>query len=177
MQVATPGHRYEMINIQPGYIVVEHEVRSGAMRSYFSADPVPPIDDYREGSLTWKYSGVVQSFHFDLRDRATGTVTPFDDLMGLVPYVACRADSDIYRLGELAQEQKIWIYVALSHHALDTGHLGRWLDKLRILNRYFSERLGTPNKKVLILPDYFGLRSEFDHGQIMADIGLTAMDA
>jgi hypothetical protein len=177
MQVATPGHRYEMTNIQPGYIVVEHEVRSGAMRSYFSADPVPPIDDYREGSLTWKYSGVVQSFHFDVRDRATGVVTRFDDLLGLVPYVACRADSDLYRLGELAQEQKIWIYVALSHHALDTAHLGAWLDKLRILNRYFGERLGTPNKKVLILPDYFGLRSEFDHGQIMADIGLTAMDA
>ncbi|MBE3072846.1 MAG: hypothetical protein IMZ67_07705 [Acidobacteria bacterium] len=176
MQGATPGHRYEMINIQPGYIIVEHEVHSRAMRSFFSADPVPPIDDYREGSQIWKYSGVVQSFHFDIRDRATADVTSFSDLMGLVPYMACRADSDIYRLGELAREQKIWIYVALTHHPLDTARLGHWLDRLRILNRYFGERLGTPSKKILVLPDYFGLRVEFDHGQIMADIGLTAMD-
>lgn len=176
MEVGTASHRYEMVNIQPGYIVVEHEVFSRAMRSYFSSDPVPPVEEYREGSKIWKFSGMAQSFHFDLRDRATGEVIPFGDLMGLVPYVACRPDSDVYRLGELAQEQKIWIYVALTHQPLDTQRLGPWLDKLRVLNRYFSERLASPGKKVLILPDYFGLHREFEHGQIMADINLTGLD-
>ena len=58
----------------------------------------------------------------------------------------------------------------------DGSPLGPWLDKVRILNRYFNERLSTPNKKILILPDYFGLHREFNHGQIMADFELTAME-
>jgi hypothetical protein len=176
MQGSTPGHRYEMINVRPGYIIVEHEVRSRAMRSYFSTDPVPPTEDYREGAQTWSYSGMAQSFRFDIRDRATGEVTEFGDLLGLVLSFAAPATSDVYKLGELAQEQKVWIYVAVTHQGLDTASHGPWLERLRVLNRYFSERIGSPQKKILILPDYFGLREQFDHGQIMADIGLTAMD-
>ena len=114
--------------------------------------------------------------HFDIREVATGRLTKFDDLLGLVPHTGCPPDSDIYRLGEIAQEQKIWIYVAVPHRALDSSGLGVWAEKLKVLNRYFSERLGTPNKKILILPDYFGLQEQFDHGMIMADIGLTTME-
>jgi len=45
-----------------------------------------------------------------------------------------------------------------------------------VLNRYFGERLATPNKKILILPDYFGVHEQFDHGMVVADVGLTAME-
>ena len=169
-------HRYEMVNIQPGYLIVEHEVFSRQMRSYFSAEEVPPIEEYREGQQIWKYSGMAQSFHFDIREVTTGHLTRFDDLLGLVPHTGCPPDSDIYRLGEIAQEQKVWIYVAVPHRPLDSSGLGVWAEKLKVLNRYFSERLGTPNKKILILPDYFGLQEQFDHGMIMADVGLTTME-
>jgi hypothetical protein len=171
-----PGHRYEMVNKRPGYVIVEHEVHSRAMRSYFSAEPAPPIEEYREGPQIWKYSGMAQTVHFDIRDTETGEVTAFDELLGLVSYTACRKTSDIYRLGELALEQRIWLYVAVTHRSHEGSALGPWLDKLRVLNRYFSERLSTPNKKILILPDYFGLHTEFNHGQIMADFELTAME-
>ena len=67
-----PAHRYEMVNIRPGYIIVEHEVFSRAMRSYFSTQEIPPIEEYREGAKIWKFSGMAQSFHFDLLDRQTG---------------------------------------------------------------------------------------------------------
>jgi hypothetical protein len=176
MDGARPEHRYQMVHIRSGYVIVEHEVHSRAMRSYFSPDPVPPIEEYREGSQIWKYSGMAQTIHFDVLDSGSGLVTAFDELMGLVSYTACRKDSDIYRLGELAQEQRIWLYIAVTHRPADGSPLGPWLDKVRILNRYFNERLSTPNKKILILPDYFGLHREFNHGQIMADFELTAME-
>ncbi len=176
MQPERPTHRYEMVNIRPGYIIVEHEVFSRSMRSYFSAQEIPPIEEYREGQQIWKFSGMAQSFHFDLLDHETGEVTSFDDLLGLVPYTACPPDSDVYRLGEFAQEQRIWIYVAVSHGRPEAGRMGAWIDKLKALNRYFGERLSTPNKKVLILPDYFGLQDTFNHGQILADFGLTSME-
>ncbi len=177
MEGPKSGHRYTMVNVRPGYVIVDHEVFSKAMRSYFSAEAHPPVEEYREGAQIWKYSGMAQSFQFDLRDCTTGQVTRFDDLLGLVPYSACADTSDIYHLGELAQAEKVWVYVAISHRAGDVRGQADWLDKLKLLNRYFGERLATPNKKILILPDYFGLYREFSHGQILADFGLTAMEA
>ncbi len=176
MEGARAVHRYEMVNHRPGYVVVEHEVHTRAMRSYFSPEAVPPVEEYREGDRIWKFSGTAQTVHFDIRDTATGDLVSFDELLGLVSYTACRRDSDIYRLGELAQEQRIWLYVAVTHRASEGGPLGGWLDKLVVLNRYFNERLRTPNKKILILPDYFGLHREFNHGQIMADFEMTVME-
>jgi len=176
MDGAKPGHRYEMVNVRPGYVIVEHEVFSKQMRSYFSPEAVPPVEEYREGPKIWKFSGMAQSFQFDLSDRTTGQVTKFDDLLGLAPYSGCPADSDVHRLGDLAQAEKIWIYVAITHGPVEGTRQAAWLEKLRILNRYFGERVATPNKKILILPDYFGLYKEFSHGQILADFGLTAME-
>ena len=176
MDGARPVHRYEMVNRRSGYVVVEHEVHSRAMRSYFTPEAVPPVEEYREGPQIWKFSGTAQTVHFDIRDTATGEVVSFDELLGLVSYTACRKETDIYRLGELAQEQRVWLYVAVTHRPSEGSPLGPWLDKLRVLNRYFNERLSTPNKKILILPDYFGLHREFNQGQIMADFELTVME-
>ena len=176
MPPAEPSPRYEMVNVRPGYLIVEHEVFSRRMRSYFTTEPVPPIEEYREGAEIWKFSGVVQSFHFDIRDSATGAVTGFDDLLGLVPHTACAADTDIYRLGEIAREQRVWIYVAVPLGPAGGAVLSAWVEKLAVLNRYFGERLATPNKKILILPDYFGVHEQFDHGMVVADVGLTAME-
>lgn len=176
MEAATPGHRYQMVNVRPGYVIVEHEVFSKQQRSYFSPQEAAAAEEYREGAKIWKFSGMAQSFQFDLRDCSTGEVTRFDDLLGLIPYNGCPTTSDVYRLGDLAQAEKIWIYVAITPRPVETTRETAWLDKLRLLNRYFGERLQTPNKKILIIPDYFGLYKEFSHGQILADFGLTALE-
>ena len=124
----------------------------------------------------WKLSGMAQSFRFDLLDRATGELISFDDMLGLVPHIACPPESDIYRLGEFAREQRIWIYVAISHRPLQPADMPGWIGKLTALNRYYGERVTTPDKKVLILPDYFGLHEQFNHGQVLADFGLTSLE-
>ncbi len=177
MEAERPAHRYEMVNVRPAYIIFEHEVNSGATRSYFSTEDVPPIEEYREGRGVWKHLGVAQSFRFDLRDTTTGDLTPLDDLLGLVPYTSCPEDTDVHKIGWFAEEQKIWIYVAVSHRRMDAAAMSEWIGKLKVLNRYFGERLSTPNKRILILPDYFGLHERFTHGLLMVDFGLTTMEA
>ena len=77
---------------------------AASVRSYFSAEPVPPDEEYREGNRIWKYSGMAQSFQFDVRDNATGEIIPFRELLGLLYYGCCKPDSDIYRIGEIAHE-------------------------------------------------------------------------
>lgn len=174
MEGATEGHRYTMVNVRPGYVIVEHEVFSRQMRAYFSAEAHPPVEEYREGKQIWKFSGMAQSLQFDLCDCTTGQVTKFDDLLGLIPYSACSPASDVYRLGDLAQSEKIWTYIAITNRA--DSRDPAWLEKLRMLNRYFDERIQSPNKKIFIAPDFFALYKEFSHGQILADPGLTTME-
>jgi len=175
MEAGSPAYRYEMVEVRPGYIVVEHELKSKAMRAYFSPDPVAPIEEYREGNRVWQHTATAQSFRFSIRDTTTGEVTPFDELLGLAFYGSCPEGSEVWELGDLAQEYRVSIYVAVTGEA-GGPRSGLPIEKLRILNRYFNERLRNREKKILILPDRFGLYREFSHGHIMVDLGLTAME-
>ena len=176
MESGSPNFRYEMVNIQPGYIVVEKEMFSLAARSYFSAEPSPPVEEYREGGQFWKSSPVAQSVRFDIRDNQTREVISFAELLGLAYWASCRPESEIYKIGDMAQENRVSVYVAVTFERAGRSGPGIPMEKLRILNRYFNERLQRPDKKILILPDYFDLYKEFSTGQIMADLGLTAME-
>ncbi len=176
MRGEPPRFRHEMVNVQPGYIIVEHEIFSKAMRSYFSAEPSPPVEEYREGNKIWKFSAMAQSFRFDIRDHETGEVVSFPELLGLIFWGNCRSDQEIFQLGDVAQETKISVYVAVTYEAADGSRLNITLDKVKLLNRYFNERLQDRDKKILILPDYFNLYKEFSYGQVLVDMGLTAME-
>jgi hypothetical protein len=165
-----------MVNVQPGYVIVERERFSGAARSYFSGEPVPPKEEYTEGKQVWSFSGMAQSFQFDIRDTSTGTVTPFRELLGLLYYGCCKEESDIHRLGALAHELDISVYIAITYEAPDGSRLNISMEKIQILNQLFNERLKSPGKKILILPDFFDLYKEVSHGQITIDFGLTSLE-
>lgn len=175
MEAERSAYRYEMVDVRPGYIVVEHELQSKAMRAYFSPDPVAPIEEYREGNRVWLHTATAQSFRFSIRDSSTGEVTSFDELLGLAFYGSCPKGSEVFEIGDLAQEHKVSIYVAVTGEG-GGSPAGLAVEKLRILNRYYNERLRNKEKKILILPDRFGLYREFSHGHIMVDLGLTAME-
>jgi hypothetical protein len=168
--------RYEMVNVQLGYIIIEHDVYSTAMRSWFSSEPVPPKEEYREGRQIWKYSGMAQSFRFDIRDGETGELLKYDELLGLLYYGSCKKDSEVYGIGELAHDNNISVYVAITYEGPDGKRVMLGAEKLRILNRAFNDRLRTPGKKILILPDIFGLYKEISYGEIMIDFGLTSLE-
>lgn len=176
MNVDRRAHRYELTEIQPGYVIIEREMYSQIARSYFSAEAVPPKEPYREGNQVWSFWEMAQSVRFSVLDTRTGEVTRFPELLGLLYYASCKPDSDLYRIGELALDNKVSIYVAVTYEAPDGGKLNISMDKILILNRVFNERLQSREKKILILPDTFGLYRELSYGEIMLDFGLTALD-
>ena len=175
METGNARFRYEMSGVRQGWVVVEHEIRTMAKRAYFSAGPASPVEEYREGKDVWTPAEVAQSFRFDLRDNETGETIPFDELLGLAFWGSCPKSSAIWDLGDVAQEQRISVYVAVTFGGGDVPARSLAPEKLRALNRYFNERLRDPGKKILILPDLFGLYREFSHGHTMVDPGLTAM--
>lgn len=168
--------RYQMVNVRPGHIIVEHDILSRAVRSYFSDEPVPPVEEYREGKRIWQFVGMAQSFQFDVRDQQTTETIPFRELLGLLYYGCCKEESDIRRIGELAHENRISIYIAITYETPDGSRSTLPDEKLRILNRLFNERLHTPDKKILVLPDLFDLYRTMSYGEIMIDFGLTSME-
>jgi hypothetical protein len=168
--------RYQMVNVRPGHVIVEHDLLSRAVRSYFSDEPVPPVEEYREGRRIWQYAGMAQSFQFDVKDNESGAVVPFRELLGLLYYACCKEDSVIRRVGDLAHDNKISIYIAITYEGADGGKTALAPEKLQVLNTMFNERLRTPNKKILILPDLFDLYKTMSYGEIMIDFGLTSME-
>ena len=167
--------RYEMVNVRPGYLIIEQENQTLARRSYFAAEQTPPLEEYREGNRFWKPHEAAQAFQFDVRDTRTGEVVSFGELAGLLYYGCCARDSALHKMGDLAHEQRISLYVAITTES-EEGPAPMPLEKVRVLNTLFNERLTSPGKKVLILPDLFDLQREITYGQIAIDFGLTSME-
>lgn len=176
MNSPEPTPRYQMVNIRAGHVIVEHDMHSRAVRSYFSAEPTPPVEEYWEGRRMWKYWGAAQSVQFDVRDNETGATIPYNELLGLLYYACCKEESDIHRIGELAQERRISIYIAITYETAEGAPTQLAADKVRILNQLFNDRLRDRTKKILILPDLFDLYRTMSYGQIMIDFGLTSME-
>ncbi len=176
MTTETRTCRYEMVNVRPGFLMIEQEIHTLAKRSYFVAETVPPLEEYREGNAFWKPLDAAQTFQFDMRDTETGAVVTFDELLGLLYYGCCDKGSDIYKMGDLAHDVRVSVYVAITTAEKDGTRSTLPLEKVRILNRLFNDRLVSPHKKLLILPDLFGLAREISYGQMAIDFGLTSME-
>jgi hypothetical protein len=168
--------RYQMVNVRLGHVIMEHDILSRAVRSYFSDAPIPPVEEYREGPHHWHYAGMAQSFQFDVRDGSSGEVIAFRELLGLVYYGCAKADTPLRRLGEIAHENGISVYVAVAYENPDGTVRALAPEKVRVLNALFNERLRTPGKKILILPDLFDLYRTVSYGDIMIDFGLTSLE-
>ncbi len=171
------SYRYERVNVRPGYVTIEKERFSRKLRAYFSEGPSPAREEYREGKEEWKPVADAQSVRFDLKDTRTGEIIKLDELLGLLYYACTKPGSDLYRMGELAHERNIHVYVAIPCET-GAGHRENLsLMKLSVLNYAFNERLKTREKMILILPDYFQLYQDLTYGEIMIDFGMTSMEA
>lgn len=177
MTPAEKPHRYEMVNVQLGYVIVERDQVTSKMRAYFSAEPVPPKESYREGEHIWSYAGMGQSFQFDVRDNQSGEVVRYRELLGLMYYACAKPETTLHRIGHLAHDNKISIYIAITYEGPDGQRPEMSPEKIAILNRLWNERLRSPDKKILILPDWFDLYRAMAYGEIMIDFGLTSMES
>lgn len=167
--------RYAMVNVRMGHVVLEQGLKTGRRRAYFSAEPVAPVEEYWDGAEQWAFTDAAQSMQFDVRDAVTGDTIPFRELLGLMYWGCAPEDSLLHRIGDVAQANRVSIYVAITYEAPDGTPTRLAEGKVAILNALFNDRLTRANKKILVLPDLFDLYRDMNHGQIMIDFGLTAM--
>jgi len=77
----------------------------------------------------------------------------------------------------VAHENGVSVYVAIAYENPDGSVRALAPEKIRVLNALFNDRLRTPGKKILILPDVFDLYKTMSYGEIMIDFGLTSLES
>ena len=159
--MSTCNHKWSMVNIRNGYLVVEGCYECKARASFFSTEPRPPVDDYQDGKHFWTYFGSFQAVKFDLACDDCGEVVNLDDMMGLMLSTCRDPECEVARI--TAREGRgTWVYVAL---CADSTHAsGKCVSDAGIKD---------PDKKVVVVPCVKCKSIDTCQGIVIADTGLT----
>ncbi len=168
-------HKWVMTNLRSGYLVIEGCFHCRNRISFFSDEPVPPIDDYQEGEHFWSHLADYQASKFDLQCQTCGTTVPLKEVMAMMLCMKCNPECGVYKAGLREGDRKTWVYVAL---CADTSHASRTCiteEGIRALNEYFNTGLEGLAKRIVVVP--CDLRKSVDtcQGIVLADVGLTEM--
>ena len=165
-------HKWFMSNFRAGYLVVEGCMHCGGRSSFFSDEPVPPIDEYCEGKHFWTYMGSSQTVKFDLQCSGCGQIVTFNDMTALM---LSTCDDPDCAVGDLVRQ---WgdgpgVYVALCGD--NTHATGKCVssDGIEALNRYFNQEKGPSEKQVVVVPCKLCNSIDRCKGILIADVGLT----
>jgi hypothetical protein len=165
-------HEWFMCNLRNGYLVVEGCWECGARSSFFSAEPVPPIDEYREGHHFWSYMGSFQTVKFDLECRLCRLRVCLDDVNGLMMSECTNPEC---RVGALAMEPGAGALVYVALCADSTHSSGKCVspDGIAALNEYFNPHLEDLGRRVVVVPCRMCSSVDRCPGTMIVDIGLT----
>jgi len=165
-------HQWNMCHVRHGYLVVESCFECGGRRSFFSTEPAPPVDEYREGQHFWSWVADFQSVKFDLACRACGFTIDLDDVNGVMLSECTDAGCAV---GALVKQQgpANFVYVALCPDS--THAAGRCVspEGIEALTQYFNQNLGALDRKILVVPCKMCDSIDRCRGTIIADVGLT----
>lgn len=166
------NHKWSMVNIQNGYLVVEGCYKCKARASFFSVEPAPPIDNYHDGEHYWKHLGSSQGVKFDLKCELCGKEVRLDDMMGLMLSTCTNPDCEVARISD-GSDQVTWTYVALCADSTHPG--GRCVsdEGIRALTEYFSANIKDPDKRIVVVPCRMCCSIDTCEGIVITDTNLT----
>jgi hypothetical protein len=166
-------HTWKMTRVRDGFIVTEKCYHCKLDRVFFSYEEVPPKDEYKEGDHYWNYAGSAQSVKFDMECTKCHKVVSFEDLMGLMHCVGCDPKCKFNIVAQICEGQNIWVYGALARH-LDKD-IDLPVESLDVLTDYFTSRLRTPGKKILVLPGSLRSNPDTCRGEMLKDAGMLSL--
>ena len=173
MSKAACHHQWTMTNVRSGYLVIEGCFHCKNRISYFSQEPVAPIDDYHEGEHYWSHLAHYQASQFDLKCEKCDAEIPLKDVMALMLCTECDPNCGVYAAGKQEPDKKTWAYAALCANTSHSPNKCIAPESLSALNEYFNQGIKDPAKKIAVVP--CSLRKSVDtcQGIVLADFGLT----
>lgn len=144
-------HRWDMTDVEFGYVVFEKCYHCNKIRTYFSAQDAPvPWDKYREGDCFWTRVEVAQSFRFNLKCSQCGHLEKFDDVLGFLYCPGCMEDCEVEILQKRHEKEKTRILVAFGHLS-DKAANPITERRTGILTDYFNQRRDTSRSRMKIV--------------------------
>ena len=175
MRQADCRHKWAVANKRDGYLVIEGCFHCGGRISFFSEEPFPPREDYREGEHFWSFLGGYQATKFDLQCEHCNHLVPLDDVMALMLCTVCDPQCEVGRRAQQESGGRTWPYVAL---CADTSHAGGRCtspEGIQALTEYYNSGLRGAAKKIVVVPCSLRRSPDTCQGIVLADVGLTEM--
>lgn len=166
-------HNLAMTNVRSGYLIVEGCYKCKARASFFSTEPVPPVDNYHDGVHYWKHLGSSQAVKFDLECSDCGEIISLGDMMGLMLSTCRDPDCEVGQLSAKSGEGT-FVYVALCADSTHPGGKCVSDDGIKALTDYFNQNIKDPNKKIVVVPCKMCCSIDRCEGIVIADTDLTA---
>lgn len=170
--MSTCNHRWSMVNIRNGYLVIEGCAKCKARSSSFSTEPLALVDDYHEGEHFWSYLSSAQAVKFDLQCDACGEVIRLDELMGLMLSTCQEPDCEVGRIASSAGKGT-WVYVALCGDSTHTFGTCVSDAGIEALTAYFNAQIKDRDKRIVVVPCIKCNTIDTCEGIVIADTGLT----
>jgi len=168
-------HRWEMDDVQFGFVAFERCFHCNGLRTFFSLEPTPVIgDEYREGQCYWSRAENAQSFRFGLRCSRCGERQTFDELMGLLFCTGCDAECKVDELRRQHETAGSWVLVAFGF--MDREKRASVPEaKLEALADYFNQRRDPSRKQVRLVS--YELIGDFSRceGDFLHDVGMLSL--
>jgi len=172
---ASCRHRWTMTHLRPGYLVVEGCFHCRQRTSFFSTEPVPPIDDYREGDHFWTHLGDFQASVFDLRCERCGREVPLKDVLAIMLCLRCDPECGVYKAGGEPPAAGTWVYAALCANTSHVSGVCVSDTGIQALNEYFNAGLESSGKRIVVVPCRLRRSVDKCQGVVLADVGLTEL--
>jgi hypothetical protein len=167
-------HRWDMTDVEFGYVVFEKCYHCKKIRTFFSTEDAPVLwDKYREGDCFWSRVEVAQSFRFNLKCSECGNLENFGDIMGFLFCTGCMDDCEVEILQKKYEKERTWLLVAFGHLSEAATNPIPPL-KTDVLTDYFNQRRDTSRSQMKIVSyelvkDLSRCKGEFIH-----DVGMLS---
>ena len=164
-------HHWSMTDVRGGFLVVEGCYHCGARSSFFSTEPVPPRDEYREGEHIWEYLSGDQAVSFGLRcdlcDASPDLSAMTALMMSLCEDPDCEVGRLAARLGSRAS-----VYVALCGDSThESGHCVSD-EGVAALEAYFNQGRRPGRRRIVVVPCSLRNHADWCRGVVISDAGL-----
>jgi hypothetical protein len=168
------SHTWEMENVKHGFIITEKCFHCDKISTYFSYEPKPPLEEYREGDHFWNVMESAQSIQFDLKCTKCGILEEFEELMGLMMCTGCNDKCEVDVLMKKYESERTWIYVAFGFlPSQERKKLSK--EKISILEDYFNQRRKSTRSRIKIVSDEFVENYATCYAQVIRDLDLLSL--
>ena len=150
MQSGKCSHRWEMVNVASGLIVMKKCFHCGKVSTCFTFHNKPPLEPCHEEEHFWNFVQGDEALHFDLKCRSCGTLVKLDELVGLMVCTGCDQRCEVDMLRRKLEQEGTQVWVALSGRPVDER---KQLppEKLAALQEYISQHRESSKSKIKIV--------------------------